>query len=102
VKKIKIGEKTIFLVGTAHISKQSAELVKKIIEKENPDSVGVELDKERYLQLKHEKKWKETSIFSILKQGKTHHFLLNLLLSNMQKKWGEKIGTKPGACLTET
>jgi len=96
VEKIKIGEKTIFLVGTAHISKQSAELVKKIIEKENPDSVGVELDKERYLQLKHEKKWKETSIFSILKQGKTHHFLLNLLLSNMQKKWGEKIGTKPG------
>ncbi len=96
MEKIKIGEKTIFLVGTAHISKQSAELVKKIIEKENPDSVGVELDKERYLQLKHEKKWKETSIFSILKQGKTHHFLLNLLLSNMQKKWGEKIGTKPG------
>ena len=46
-----INNKKIFLVGTAHISKSSADLVREIIEKEKPDIVCVELDQQRYKAL---------------------------------------------------
>ena len=51
IKKIKIGEKEIILVGTAHISKESINLVEKTIDEEQPDIIGIELDKERLAQL---------------------------------------------------
>ena len=39
------------IVGTAHISRQSADLVRQVIEKENPDVVCVELDEKRLAAL---------------------------------------------------
>ena len=48
IHKLKIDEKEILLVGTAHISKDSAQEVKELIEQEKPDSVCVELCSARY------------------------------------------------------
>ena len=36
------------LVGTAHVSRESVELVREVIERERPDAVCVELDQRRY------------------------------------------------------
>ena len=101
VEKIKLGEKEIILVGTAHISDKSVELVRKTIEEEKPDSVGIELDYERFKQLKSGKKWSETNISHIVKSGQTYLFLINLMLSNMQRKLGKELGIKPGAEMLE-
>ncbi len=97
VEKIKINDKEIILVGTAHISEKSVELVSETIEKENPDSVGIELDFQRFKQLKSGKKWSETNISFIVKSGQTYLFLINLMLANMQRKLGDELGIKPGA-----
>jgi pheromone shutdown-related protein TraB len=97
IKKIKLDGKEIILVGTAHISKESITLVNETIEKEKPDIIGVELDKERLEQLLNGKKWQQTNLVEIIKSGKTYLFLLNILLSNMQKQLGAKMGVKPGA-----
>jgi pheromone shutdown-related protein TraB len=97
IKKIKYKDKQIVLVGTAHISKESITLVEDTIEKEKPDVIGVELDKERLNQLLHGKQWEQTNIIDIIKTGKTYLFLLNTLLSNMQKQLGKSVGVKPGA-----
>lgn len=97
LKRLKIGEKEIILVGTAHISKESIQLVEETIEKEAPDVIGVELDKDRLGQLLSGKKWQETNIVEIIQSGKTELFLLNILLSNMQRQLGEHVGVKPGA-----
>lgn len=97
LKKIKIDDKEIILIGTAHISKESVNLVEKTIEEEQPDIIGVELDSERLQQLVSGKKWEEMDIISIVKSGKSYLFLLNILLSNMQKQLGEIVGVKPGA-----
>ena len=35
-------DKEIILIGTAHVSKESADLVKQVIEEERPDTVSVE------------------------------------------------------------
>ncbi|HNV01101.1 MAG TPA: TraB/GumN family protein [archaeon] len=97
IKKIKLGDKEIILVGTAHISRESIDLVEKTIDEEQPDIIGVELDKERLAQLLSGKKWQETNIMEVVKTGKTYLFLLNLLLSNIQKQLGNQVGVAPGA-----
>ena len=94
---LEIGGKEVILIGTVHISKESVEEVREIIEKEKPDVVGVELCKGRFEALKNVKKWEDTNILDIIKQGKIFLFLINLLLSNYQKRLGDKFGVKPGS-----
>ncbi|MBU8909181.1 TraB/GumN family protein, partial [Desertibacillus haloalkaliphilus] len=44
ITRLHISGKELILIGTAHVSKQSAEQVKEVIESEKPDTVCVELD----------------------------------------------------------
>ncbi len=101
IRRINIGEKDslreVILVGTAHISKESIKLVEETIEKEEPDVIGVELDNDRLHQLLSGKKWQETNLVDIIQTGKTYLFLLNILLSNLQRQLGENVGVQPGA-----
>ena len=97
IERIKLRGKEIVLVGTAHISRESVELVEKTIEEEKPDVIGVELDKERLQQLLSGKKWKQMNLVEIVQGGKTHLFLLSLLLSNVQRQLGKSVGIDPGA-----
>jgi pheromone shutdown-related protein TraB len=97
IKRLLLNDKEVILVGTAHVSKESIELAIKTIEEENPDIVGVELDKGRLDQLLSGQKWQETNIVDIVKNGQTYLFLLNIFLSNMQKQIGKTIGVKPGS-----
>jgi pheromone shutdown-related protein TraB len=101
VEKVRIGGKSVFLVGTAHVSPESVKLVRETIEKEKPDSVAVELCEQRYKVLKEGSKWAETKMADVLKEGKAHLFLANLILSNFQRKIGEELGVKPGAEMLE-
>jgi len=101
VDKIKLKDKTVILVGTAHISDKSVELVRETIEKEKPESVGIELDYQRFKQLQSPKKWQNTNVSEIVKSGKTYLFLINLMLSNLQRKLGKEMGIKPGAEMIE-
>ena len=98
---VKIGGKEVILVGTVHISKESVEEVRETIIKEKPDVVGVELCEGRFESLKNIKKWEDTNILDIIKQGKIFLFLINLLLSNYQKRLGDKFGVKPGSEFVE-
>lgn len=91
----------IFLVGTAHISRRSADLVREVIDKERPDSVCVELDTQRYKALAERKKWEALDLRSVIRQKQLSTLLVNLLLSAYQKKLGEKLGVMPGAELLE-
>lgn len=86
----------IYVVGTAHVSLKSAELVESVVREVQPDSVAVELCAPRYRALKNPEEWKNTDIVQIVKQGKSYLLLAQLLLSGFQKKIGQKLGVKPG------
>ncbi len=101
LEKVKIKGKEILLLGTAHISSKSVEEVREAIEKEKPDAVGVELDVQRFRQLKMGNKWHNTDIGRVIATGQTYLFLLTLLLSNLQRSLGQKIGAKPGMEMVE-
>jgi len=90
ITRLYLDGKEIILIGTAHVSKQSAELVKEVIETEKPDSVCVELDQQRYQSIKDGEKWKETDIFKIIKEKKATLLLMNLALSSFQKRMAKE------------
>lgn len=89
------------LIGTAHISRDSADLVRKVIEEEKPDVVCIELDEKRYKSLSEKKKWEELDLKNIIKEKQLATLLINILLASYQKKLGEKLGVNPGVELLE-
>jgi len=88
--------KEILLVGTAHVSKDSAREVKELIEQEKPDSVCVELCSARYNSINNRSKWKNMDIITIIKQKKALLLLVNLILSSFQKRLARQLGINPG------
>ncbi len=100
-RRLNVGKNEVIIVGTAHVSEKSREEVRDTITTIAPDIVGVELDEARYETLCNEKDWKETDIYRIIRDGRSHLFLASLLLSNYQKRLGEEMGTKPGAEMVE-
>ncbi|MEM5818030.1 MAG: TraB/GumN family protein, partial [Desulfitobacterium hafniense] len=96
ITRLTLAGKEIILIGTAHVSKQSAELVKEVIEAERPDSVCIELDEQRYKSIAEGDKWKETDIFKIIKEKKATLLLMNLALSSFQKRLAKEFGTNAG------
>jgi pheromone shutdown-related protein TraB len=96
ITRVFLNEKEYILIGTAHVSKNSAELVKEVIETEQPDSVCIELDQGRYQSITEGSKWKDTDIFKIIKEKKVGMVFINLALSSFQKRMADQMGTQPG------
>jgi pheromone shutdown-related protein TraB len=96
ITRIQLGEKELILIGTAHISKQSAEQVKQVIEDEQPDSVCVELDQQRYQSIKNGNQWKDMDIIQVLKEKKGSLLLMNLAISSFQKRMAKQFGIQAG------
>ena len=93
--------KEIILIPTAHVSQESAKLVRETIEEEKPDSICIELDEQRYKNLKNPDAWKNTNIIDIIKQKKVTLLIANLILSSYQKNIAKKLKTKPGQEMIE-
>ena len=96
-----VDEKEIFLVGTAHVSQGSIDLVKEVIATEKPDCVCVELDEKRYKALSGRKRWESLDLKEIIRKKQLSTLLVNLILSSYQKKLGMQLGVMPGAELLE-
>lgn len=96
VKRLKYQDKEIILIATAHVSKESAELVKRVIEEEHPDSICIELDADRYQNLQNPKAWENTDIVKVIKSKKIGFLIANLFLGSYQKKIAKKLNTTVG------
>lgn len=96
ITRIHIDNKEIILIGTAHVSKKSAEEVKEVIELEQPDSVCVELDEQRYKSIVDGNTWRDTDIFQVIKDKKTTLLLMNLAISSFQRRLAKQFGIQPG------
>lgn len=96
VTRLTYEDKEIILIATAHVSMESVELVKKVIAEEQPDSVCIELDEERYQNIQNPKAWENTDIVQIIKQHKVGFLIANLILGAYQKKMAKKLNTRVG------
>lgn len=101
VTVLTVGEKTVILVGTAHISQESVELVKLVIEQEHPDGVCVELDAKRFEAISHPNRWESLDLKDIIRQKQLSTLMVNLVLASFQKRLGDKLGVTPGTEMLE-
>jgi pheromone shutdown-related protein TraB len=96
VHRLFFEDKEIVLVGTAHVSLESAILVEQVIDQERPDTVCVELCASRYQALKQPDRWQETDLIKVIREKKAMVLLSNLLLASFQRKIARKLGVRPG------
>lgn len=96
IQRLHYQDKEIILIPTAHVSKKSAEQVETVINSEQPDSVCVELDQERFDSINDQNKWEEMNIFEVIKKKKSLLLLVNLIISSFQSRMAEKLGINAG------
>ncbi|HOJ14843.1 MAG TPA: TraB/GumN family protein [Deltaproteobacteria bacterium] len=96
VETIRLGDREITLVGTAHVSKSSVEEVRETILSVRPDVVAVELCSQRRDVMRNPGLWQETDIFEVIRKKKASFLLANLVLSSFQRRIGKRLGVKPG------
>jgi len=94
---LEYGDKKIILVGTAHVSRESAQEVEDIIQAEKPDTVCVELCPSRYQSIRQKERWQQTDIVKVIREKKSFLLLSNLLLASFQKRIAKKFDINPGA-----
>ncbi|XRP96882.1 TraB family protein [Methanocaldococcus sp. 16A] len=92
-----VNECDIYLIGTAHVSKDSVEEVEKIISSVSPEGIAVELDDKRFFSLISDNDERKVDLKKVLKEGNFIRFFIYLILANSQKKIGESFGIKPGS-----
>lgn len=98
---LSVDGKDIILVGTAHVSRESADLVRRVIEKEKPDCVCVELDEKRYRSLVERQRFSALDLKEIIRKRELSTLLVNLVLASYQRKLGGQLGVLPGTELLE-
>jgi pheromone shutdown-related protein TraB len=101
VEVIQVGGREYILVGTAHISQESVDIVREVVEKEQPDCVCVELDAQRFEALSSKRRWESLDLREIIRNQQLAALLMNLLLASYQKRLGGKLGVDPGSELLE-
>lgn len=101
VHVLSVRDKTIVLVGTVHVSQESADLVRAVIEEEQPDGVCVELDTRRFDALSQQHKWESLDLKEIIRKKQLSTLLANLLLASYQKRLGDQLGVLPGTEMLE-
>ncbi len=85
------------IIGTAHVSRASAEAVKAMAESGDYDAIAVELCQARYDALTAKRKWTDLDLYKIIREGKAGLVMANLALSAYQRRIADQFGIEPGA-----
>ncbi len=101
VTQFTIGDKEIYLIGTAHVSKESVKDVKKTVEAVGPDTICVELCTARHKAIIERDSWKKMNIFKVIKEKKSLFLLAQLIMGSFYRRMGEKMDIQPGAEMIE-
>jgi pheromone shutdown-related protein TraB len=96
VKVIQLNNSEVTLVGTAHVSKLSVEMVEEKIGTGDYDCVAVELCAPRLENITNQAWWKNLDIYQVFKKKKAGLLLINLALTAYQKRLAERIGVEAG------
>jgi len=94
---IQLDGRTITLLGTAHVSRASAEQVKQMLASGDYDAVGVELCPSRHHAIVDPDALARMDLFQVIKQGKATMVAASLALGAYQQRLAEQFGIEPGA-----
>ncbi|GHE22960.1 TraB/GumN family protein [Halomonas urumqiensis] len=94
---IQVGETRYTLLGTAHVSSESANDVRTLIRSGDFDAVAIELCDSRHQSLDNPDALANQDLFEIFRQGKAGMVAASLALGAFQQRLAEQSGIEPGA-----
>ncbi len=94
---VQINQTKITLLGTAHVSRQSAEEVRALIQSGLFDVIAIELCTNRYQTLSNPNALAKMDLLKVIRQGKVAMVSANLALGAYQQRLAEQYGIEPGA-----
>ena len=97
IASIDIGDNHITILGTAHVSKASAETVKSLISSNKYQSVALELCPSRHNAIVNPDALAKMDLFQVLRDGKAPMVMASLALGAYQQRMAEQFGIEPGA-----
>ncbi len=86
-----------WLLGTAHVSRASADAVAELLAEVSFDSVAVELCAHRAQQLRRPDAIAEMDLWRVLRDGRAGVVAAGLVLGAYQRRLAEQFGIEPGA-----
>ena len=84
------------ILGTAHVSKASADAVQSLIQGGGFDAVAVELDRNRFNSITNPDSVAKLDLFQVIREGKAGMVAANLALSAFQQRIAEQFDIEPG------
>ncbi len=94
---IQHGDQYITVLGTAHVSRASAEKVSELLASGEYDAVAVELCSGRHKNMTEPDTIAEMNLFQALKEGQAATVAASLALGAFQQRTAEQLGIEPGA-----
>ncbi|WP_456444451.1 TraB/GumN family protein [Thiolapillus sp.] len=97
IEELSIKDSRITLLGTAHVSRASADMVEKLIETGGYDAVAVELCPSRYNAMLSPDSLAKMNLMEVIRSGKASMVIANLAMGAYQQRIAEQFGIEPGA-----
>jgi pheromone shutdown-related protein TraB len=95
-REVILGESKITLLGTAHVSRSSAEKVQQLLESGEYDAVAVELCPSRYNALINPDDLAKMDLLKVVKEKRVLMVMANLALGAYQQRLADQFGISPG------
>ncbi len=97
IETININGCEVTLLGTAHVSKASADAVHSLLSSDHYEAVAIELCPSRYNALIDPDNLAQMDLFNVIKSGKAAMVAASLALGAFQQKMADEMGIEPGA-----
>ncbi len=97
IKTVTIDNRNITILGTAHVSKASANKVQELIASGMYDAVAVELCPSRHKAIVDPDAMARMDLFQVIKKGQASMIAAHLALGAFQQRMAEQFGIEPGA-----
>lgn len=97
IRTITLDGTQVTLLGTAHVSRASAEKVRELIESDAFDAVAVELCESRFQALRDPDAVAKMDLFRVIREERVLMVSANLALGAYQQRLAEQFGIEPGA-----
>jgi len=95
--EVAMGDSRVTLLGTAHVSRASADMVRSLLDSGEYDAVAVELCPSRYQAILDPDALARMDLFKVVREGKVSMVAANLALGAYQQRLAEQFDIEPGA-----
>ena len=97
ISALTLGTVDLTLLGTAHVSRASAEKVEELLADSSYDAVAIELCESRYQAIVDPDTLARMDLFKVIREGNVPMVTASLALGAFQQRLAEQFGIEPGA-----